>query len=142
MGDKKKNKAPKAPIKKKEVKKKKKVKLTSPKVKVIVNSSYNNTLVTVTDYMGNVIAGSSAGQVGFAGSRRSTAYAATRAGEDAARKAMALGAGEAWVIVKGVSEGRQAAVKGVKAAGMTISTLSDFTPIPHGGVKPRKLPKK
>lgn len=142
MGAKKKNKAPKQVVKKKEVKKKKKTKLTSNKVKVMIRSSYNNTLVAVTDYAGNVISTSSAGAVGFSGSRKSTAYAATRAGEDAARKAMALGASEAWVIVSGVSDGRQAAVKGVKAAGMTIATLSDHTPIPHGGCKPRKLPKK
>jgi small subunit ribosomal protein S11 len=138
MADKKQQ--PKQTAKKEE--KKKKVKLTSPKVKVMVNSSYNNTIVSVTDYTGAVLSISSGGQVGFSGSRKSTAYAATKAGEDAARKAMKLGAQEAIVIVRGIGEGRQAAVKGVRAAGLRITSLSDYTPIPHGGVKPRKMPKK
>jgi len=128
--------------KKDDVKKKRKQRLTSAKVKVIVNSSYNNTIVAVTDYSGEVISTSSGGQVGFSGTRKSTAYAATRAGEDAAKKAMKLGAQEAIVVVKGIGEGRQAAVKGVRAAGLRITSLSDFTPIPHGGCKPRKAPKK
>jgi small subunit ribosomal protein S11 len=128
--------------KKDDVKKKRKQRLTSAKVKVIVNSSYNNTIVAVTDYTGEVISTSSGGQVGFSGTRKSTAYAATRAGEDAAKKAMKVGAQEAIVVVKGIGEGRQAAVKGIRAAGLRITSLSDFTPIPHGGCKPRKAPKK
>jgi small subunit ribosomal protein S11 len=128
-------------VEKKEVKKKK-ARLASPKVKVVINSSYNNTLIAVTDYTGAVISTSSAGQVGFHGSRKSTAYAATKAGEDAARKAMKQGAMEAIVIVKGIGEGRQAAIKGVRSAGLRITSLSDYTPIPHGGVKPRKMPRK
>lgn len=134
-------KKPQANVKKKEVKKKKR-KVVSPKVRVVVSSSFNNTIVAVTDYSGEVISTSSAGVVGFSGSRKSTAYAATKAGEDAARKAMKLGAQEAVVVVKGMGEGRQAAVKGVRAAGLRITLLSDFTPIPHGGVKPRRMPKK
>lgn len=122
--------------------KRKKVRLSSPKVKVVVNSSYNNTLISVTDYTGAVIAHSSCGQVGFAGSRKSTAFAATKAGEDAARKAMKVGAQEAVVIVKGIGEGRQSAVKGVRAAGLRITSISDYTPIPHGGCTPRKMPRK
>lgn len=121
---------------------KKKAKLSSPKVKVVVTSSYNNTLVAVTDYSGAVISTSSAGQVGFSGSRKSTAYAASKAGEDAARKAMKRGAQEATVVVKGIGEGRQSAIKGVRSAGLRITSISDFTPIPHGGCKPRKMPRK
>ena len=128
--------------KKEEPKKKRKTRLLSPKVKVVVNSSYNNTIVAVTDYAGEVISTSSGGQVGFSGTRKSTAYAATRAGEDAAKKAMKVGATEAIVVVKGIGEGRQAAVKGVRAAGLRITSLSDYTSIPHGGCKPRKAPKK
>lgn len=139
---KKKNKKQKVVMKKNEPKKKKKGKLASSKVKVIINSSYNNTLVSITDYNGNVIATSSGGSMGFTGSRKSTGYAATRAGEDAAKKAMKVGAGEAIVIVKGIGEGRQSAVKGLRAAGLRITSLSDFTPIPHGGCKPRRMPKK
>ncbi len=120
----------------------KKARLTSPKVKVMVSSSYNNTIVAVTDYSGAVIAISSAGQVGFTGSRKSTAYAATRAGEEAAKKAMKLGAQEAVVIVRGIGEGRQAAVKGVRSAGLRITSLADHTPVPHGGCTPRKIPRK
>ncbi len=122
--------------------KKKKGRLSSPKVKVIINSSYNNTLVCITDYSGNVVSNSSGGSVGFSGSRKSTAFAATRAGEEATKDAIKKGANEAWVIVKGLGEGRQAAVKGIRAAGLRITTLSDHTPIPHGGCKPRRMPKK
>ncbi len=123
-------------------KKKKKSKLTSPKVLVKINSTYNNTIVSVTDYQGNVIAASSCGKVGFAGSKKSTAYAATRAGEDAASQAITAGAREAEVIIKGIGVGRQAAVKGIRSAGLRITMLADRTPVPHGGVKPRKAPKK
>lgn len=131
----------KAKPKKGEVKKKKKVSV-SPKVKVMVHASYNNTIVSIVDYDGNVVAGSSGGVVGFTGTRKSTAYAATKAGQDAASKAVKIGAQEAVVIIKGIGEGRNAAVKGIRAAGLKITSLSDHTPVPHGGVKPRKMPKK
>jgi small subunit ribosomal protein S11 len=141
MAKKKKNKTAKVMLKK-EAPKKKKARVSSPKVKIIVNSSYNNTLVAVTDYEGNVISTSSGGAMGFTGSRKSTAYAATKAGQDAAAKAMKRGAQEAWIIVKGMGEGRNAAVKGVRSAGLKITTLSDHTPIAHGGTKPRRQPRK
>lgn len=128
--------------KKKEVVKKKKVKLTTTKVIVSVNSSYNNTIINISTPTGETIAVSSAGTVGFSGSKKSTAYAATKAGEQAATKAFKLGAKECIVIVKGAGVGRQSAVKGIRAAGLKIVSLSDFTPIPHGGCKPRKLPAK
>lgn len=123
-------------------KKKKKIKLTSPKVLVKINSTYNNTIVSVTDYTGNVLAASSCGRVGFSGSKKSTAYAATKAGEDAAGKAVALGAKEAEVVIKGIGVGRQAAVKGIRSGGLRITMLADRTPVPHGGCKSRKAPKK
>ncbi len=122
--------------------KKKKAKVSVPKVLVRVNSTYNNTIISVTDYAGNVISYSSCGLVGFKGSKKSTAYAATKAGEDAALKAIQLGARESEVIVDGVGIGRQAAVKGVRTAGLRITALIDKTPVPHGGTKPRKKPKK
>ncbi|MCA9380880.1 30S ribosomal protein S11 [Candidatus Dojkabacteria bacterium] len=121
--------------------KKKKKKTAPTKVLVRINASYNNTLVTVTDYNGNTISASSCGAIGFKGSKKSTAYAATKAGEDASAKALELGAQEAEVIVKGIGIGRQAAVKGVRSAGLKITSLADFTPIPHGGCKPRRAPK-
>lgn len=137
---KKKNKAPKVMKKKEVVKKKRKAPVA--KVKVVVNSSYNNTLVAITDYTGNVISTASGGSVGFIGTRKSTAYAATKAGQDAAMKAMKLGAQEAVIVIKGIGEGRNGAVKGIRAAGLKISSMSDFTPTPHGGTKPRRFPKK
>ncbi len=124
-----------------EVKKKKK-KSVSPRVLVKVWATYNNTIVSVTDYEGNVISTSSCGSVGFKGSKKSTAYAATRAGEEASKKAMDVGAKEAEVIVSGIGIGRQAAIKGIRAAGIRITSLADHTPVPHGGCKPRRMPKK
>ncbi|MEP7103998.1 MAG: 30S ribosomal protein S11 [Candidatus Dojkabacteria bacterium] len=126
----------------KQVVKKKKNKVSVPKVLVRVNSTYNNTIISVTDYAGNVISYSSCGLVGFKGSKKSTAYAATKAGEDAALKAVQQGARESEVIVDGVGIGRQAAVKGIRTAGLRITALIDKTPVPHGGTKPRKKPKK
>lgn len=112
------------------------------KVRVRIKSGYNNTIITVTDYAGNVIASSSSGVVGFVGSKKSTAFAATKAAEDAIIKAQKHGAKEGIVIVKGMGMGRQAAVKGVRSAGLKITSLSDYTPVPHGGTDPRKQPKK
>lgn len=125
-----------------EVKAKKKAKKQVQKVKVRIKSAYNNTIVTITDYDGNVIASSSGGVVGFKGSKKSTAFAATKAAEDAVDKAMKQGAKEAIIIVSGMGMGRQAAVKGVRSAGLKITSLSDYTPVPHGGTVPRKKPKK
>lgn len=126
----------------KEVKKApKKKKALTPKVKVFIKSTYNNTIVTIADYDGNVLVQSSPGIVGFSGSKKSTAYAATKAAEDAVMKAQKYGVREAMVIIKGAGMGRQAAVKGLRSAGLSISSLSDFTPVPHGGVTPRRLPR-
>lgn len=123
-------------------KKKKAKKVFSPKVLFRIRSTYNNTIVSVTDYDGNVIVSSSTGGIGFSGSKKATAYAATKTGEDASQKAFALGAREAEVIVKGVGIGRQAAVKGIRSGGIKITMLSDRTSVPHGGCKPRKKPRK
>lgn len=125
-----------------EVKKKKKLKLTSQKVLAKIRSTYNNTIVSITDYSGNVISQSSSGKVGFSGSKKSTPYASTKAGEDAAIKAVEAGAREAEVIIKGIGVGRQAAVKGLRIAGLRVTLLADHTAVPHGGCKPRKMPKK
>lgn len=122
--------------------KKKKLKLASLKVMVNIRSTYNNTIVSVCDYEGNVISQSSCGKVGFAGSKKSTAYAATKAGEDAAVKAVTAGAKEAEVVIRGIGVGRQAAVKGIRSGGLRITLLTDKTPVPHGGCKPRRAPKK
>ena len=87
------------------------------------------------------MAASSPGVVGFSGSKKSTAYAATKAAEDAVIKAQKFGAREGMVIIKGAGMGRQAAVKGLRSAGLNIISLSDFTPVAHGGVTPRKKPR-
>jgi len=119
----------------------KKKKIQVSKVKVYVISTYNNTIISITDYNGNLLAASSPGVVGFSGSKKSTAYAATKAAEDAVEKSKKYGVKEAMVIIKGVGMGRQAAVKGLRSAGLSIISLSDFTPVAHGGVSPRKKPR-
>ncbi len=121
---------------------KKKKKAVQPKVLVKIKATYNNTIVSVTDYEGNVIATSSCGAMGFKGSKKSTAYAATKAGEAASVKAVEAGAKEAEVVVRGIGIGRQAAVKGIRSSGIRITSLSDHTGIPHGGCKPRRQPRK
>lgn len=122
--------------------KKKKQKNVAPKILVHVSASFNNTIVTTATYEGDTISSSSCGSIGFKGSKKSTAYASTKAGEDAAAKAIARGAKEAEVYVKGIGIGRQAAIKGIRAAGLKITLLSDRTPVPHGGCKPRRKPAK
>lgn len=122
--------------------KKKKLTNVGQKVLVRVRSTYNNTIVSVTDLEGNVVSSSSCGAIGFKGSKKSTAYASTQAGQDAALKAVNRGAKEADVIVNGVGVGRQAAIKGIRSGGLRITTLLDITPVPHGGCKPRKKPSK
>jgi small subunit ribosomal protein S11 len=116
----------------------KKVKKVCPKVQVFVNSSYNNTLISICDMEGNVLAWSSPGVMGFKGSRESTAYAATKAAEDAYEKAKKFGVVEAIIKVNGTGAGRNAAVKGLRAAGLRIRSLMDVTSIPHGGCSPKK----
>jgi len=120
---------------------KKKKRTQVSKVKVFIKSTYNNTIISITDYNGNVLAASSPGAVGFLGSKKSTAYAATKAAEDAVARGQKYGIKDAIVIIKGTGMGRQAAVKGLRASKLNIVSLSDFTPIPHGGVTPRKKPR-
>jgi len=105
---------------------------------VHIQSTFNNTIVTVTDPAGNVIAWSSAGQNGFKGSRKSTPFAAQLASETAAKKAMEHGLKNVEVYVKGPGPGRESAIKALQAAGLTISLIKDITPVPHNGCKPPK----
>jgi small subunit ribosomal protein S11 len=121
--------------------KKNKKRVQVAKVKVHVKSTYNNTIISISDYSGNILAASSPGAVGFTGSKKSTAYAATKAAEDAVERAKKYGVKDAIVIIKGAGMGRQAAVKGLRSSGLNIISLSDFTPVPHGGVTPRKKPR-
>ncbi len=103
-----------------------------------VNASFNNTMITITDAQGNAIAWSSAGTMGFKGSRKSTPYAAQVAAEDAAKKAMDHGMRMLEVEVAGPGSGRELALRALQSAGFTITSIRDVTPIPHNGCRPRK----
>jgi small subunit ribosomal protein S11 len=103
-----------------------------------VTATFNNTTVSITDAQGNVIGWSSAGRVGFRGSRKSTAFAAQQVAQDAARQAMSHGMKEVEIQVKGPGSGRESAVRALQAIGMEITTIRDVTPVPHNGCRPRK----
>ena len=105
---------------------------------VHVAATFNNTMVTITDETGNTIGWSSAGKMGFKGSRKSTAYAAQVVSQDACRQAMGHGLKEAEVRVKGPGAGRESAVRAVQAIGIEVSAINDVTPIPHNGCRPKK----
>ncbi len=120
------------------VKAKKKVKKNVQSGIAHIQSTFNNTIVTITDVSGNVVAWSSAGVRGFKGSRKSTPFAAQLAAEDAAKKAMEHGMRAISVYVKGPGSGRESALRALQAAGFKISLIRDVTPIPHNGSRPPK----
>lgn len=101
-------------------------------------STFNNTLITISDLQGNTISWASAGTVGFKGSRKSTPYAAQMAAESAAKAAMEHGLKEVEVYVKGPGSGREAAIRSLQAAGLEVNLIKDVTPIPHNGCRPPK----
>ena len=103
-----------------------------------VHATFNNTIVSMSDQQGNVIAWASAGTGGFKGSRKSTPYAARVAGENAAKAAMELGLQEVDVIVKGPGPGREAAIRAIQTSGLKVRSIADKTPVPHNGCRPRK----
>src|SRR5438876_615392 len=103
-----------------------------------VLSTFNNTIVTITDMNGNVIGWSSAGKVGFKGSRKSTAYAAQMVAQDASRQAMGHGLKEVEVLVRGPGAGRESAVRALQAVGLDLTVIRDVTPVPHNGCRPPK----
>ena len=109
-----------------------------PVGRAYIQSTFNNTIVTLTDPQGNTISWGSAGTVGFTGSRKSTAFAALRAGEDAARKGMDNGLRQVEVFVRGPGPGREAAIRAIQGAGILVTTIKDVTPIPHNGCRPPK----
>lgn len=117
---------------------KKKVKKNITSGEAHVNASFNNTMITITDAQGNAVSWSSAGMMGFKGSRKSTPYAAQMAAEDAGRKAQEHGMKELDVKVKGPGSGRESALRALSAIGFTIRSIKDITPIPHNGARPRK----
>ncbi len=101
-------------------------------------ATFNNTQVSITDMQGNVLGWSSAGRVGFKGSRKSTAFAAQQVAQDAARQAMSHGMREVEIRVKGPGSGRESAIRALQAIGLEITTIKDVTPVPHNGCRPRK----
>lgn len=103
-----------------------------------INASFNNTMITITDAQGNAISWSSAGMMGFKGSRKSTPYAAQVAADDAGKKAVEHGVRTLEVEVKGPGSGRESALRGLAAVGFNITSIRDVTPIPHNGVRPSK----
>ncbi len=103
-----------------------------------VKSTFNNTIISITDLKGNAIAWSSAGNVGFKGSRKSTPFAAQLAADNVARMAMEHGLKEVEVLVKGPGSGREAAIRSLQAAGLEVNAIKDVTPIPHNGCRPPK----
>jgi small subunit ribosomal protein S11 len=105
---------------------------------VHIQSTFNNTIITITDMNGNVVASSSPGQVGFKGSRKSTPFAAQLAAQSALKKAMALGLKTAEVRVKGPGVGREAALRALQMDGFSVTMIRDVTPIPHNGCRPPK----
>ena len=116
-----------------------------PVGRAYIQSTFNNTIITLTDPQGNTIAWGSAGTVGFTGSRKSTAFAAQRAAEDAARKGMDNGLRQVEVFVRGPGSGREAAIRAIQGAGILVTTIKDVTPIPHdttrkkGGKRGRRV---
>jgi len=117
---------------------KKKVKKTVSSGIAHIKATFNNTIVTITDNSGNVVVWASAGTSNFKGSRKSTPFAAQRAAETAANKAIKLGMREVEVRVKGPGSGRESAIRALAAAGLTIKAIADVTPLPHNGCRPRR----
>jgi small subunit ribosomal protein S11 len=109
-----------------------------PDGKAFVQSTFNNTIVTITDLEGNVIAWGSAGSAGFKGSRKGTPYAAQMAARDAVKRAQLLGLKQVEVFVRGPGSGREAAIRSLQSSGLYITSIRDVTPIPHNGCRPPK----
>lgn len=120
------------------VQRKRKIRKTVPEGIVNIHSTFNNTIITITDPQGNTVAWASAGTVGFKGSRKGTPFAAQVAAESAARKAVDAGMRTVQVHVKGPGAGRESALRALQAAGFAINVIRDVTPIPHNGCRPPK----
>ncbi len=118
-----------------------KVRKNIPSGAAHIHSTFNNTIVTITDPVGNAVAWSSAGALGFRGSKKSTPFAAQMASEAAAKAALELGMITVDVSVKGPGPGREAAIRSLQVAGLEITSIKDVTPIPHNGCRPPKRPR-
>ncbi len=122
----------------KSTKTKKKVKKNIPSGIAHINSTFNNTIITITDNTGNTISWSSSGNKGFKGSRKSTPFAAQLAAEEAGKKAMEHGMKHVEVVIKGPGNGRESAIRALGSTGLNITVIKDITPIPHNGCRPSK----
>lgn len=119
--------------------KKKKSKAKVTKGKIFINSTYNNTIISVTDGAGNVLVWGSAGKTGFKGSKKSTPYAGQRTMEDVLARIKDRGLAEVDVFIKGIGSGRESAIRALQGSGMSVLSIKDKTPTPHGGVRPKKV---
>ncbi|MEM8835144.1 MAG: 30S ribosomal protein S11 [Planctomycetota bacterium] len=119
-------------------KKQRKVRKNVVKGVAYVKATFNNTIVTITDTNGEVVCWDSAGTIGFKGSRKSTPFAATRAGESCGQKARKMGMIEVEVRIRGAGAGRESAINGLVSTGLRVTALEDHTPVPHNGCRPRK----
>ena len=120
---------------------KRKVKKNIPEAQAHIHSTYNNTVVSITDKDGNVISWASAGTIGYKGSKKKTPYAAGMCAEAAAKVAMDNGVKKVEVFVKGLGAGRENAIRSLQTAGLEITTINDVTPVPHNGCRPPKRPR-
>lgn len=120
---------------------KRRVKKNVPAGVAHIHTSFNNTIITITDPAGNALAWSSAGALGYKGSRKSTPFAAQQAAEACAKSAMDQGVQKVEVTVKGIGPGREAAIRALQVAGLEITAIKDVTPVPHNGCRPPKRPR-
>ena len=120
---------------------KRKVKKNIPEARAHIHSTYNNTVVSITDVNGNVISWASAGTIGYKGSKKKTPFAAGQSAEAAAKVAMDSGVKKVEVFVKGLGSGRENAIRSLQAAGLEITAINDETPVPHNGCRPPKRPR-
>ncbi|MBO7078376.1 MAG: 30S ribosomal protein S11 [Bacilli bacterium] len=120
---------------------KRKVKKNVPEGKAYIHSTFNNTIVTITDNDGNAISWASAGTLGFKGSKKSTPFAAGMSAEATAKAAYDMGMRKVEVFVKGLGSGKETAIRSLQTAGLEITSISDVTPIPHNGCRPPKRPR-
>ncbi len=120
---------------------KRKVKKNIPEAQAHIHSTYNNTVISITDVNGNVISWASAGTIGYKGSKKKTPFAAGQSAEAAAKVAMDSGVKKVEVFVKGLGSGRENAIRSLPAAGLEITAINDETPVPHNGCRPPKRPR-
>ena len=120
---------------------KRKVKKNVPEGKAFIHSTFNNTIVTISDVDGNAISWASAGTLGFKGSKKSTQFAAGMSAEAAGKAAFDMGMRKVQVFVKGLGSGRETAIRSLQTAGLEVTSISDVTPIPHNGCRPPKRPR-